>query len=125
MPPYPQKEALTLNPQLSTMNRLKSIVKRVAGETLLRTGIWERYLRRMASRGEAIVLTYHRVIEKWDRSLDYSQPGMVVTADTFDRQLSFLKKYFEIVPLSLIANSNFEIRNPKSARRGGRFQSTV
>jgi len=72
---------------------------------LIRTGIWERYLRRMASRGEAIVLTYHRVIEKWDRILGYSQPGMVVTADTFERQLRFLKQYFNIVPLSSLVNS--------------------
>jgi peptidoglycan/xylan/chitin deacetylase (PgdA/CDA1 family) len=67
----------------------------------------------MARRGEAIILTYHRVIEKWDRTLDYSQPGMVVTADTFDRQLTFLKKCFDIVPLSSLVNSKFEIRNSK------------
>jgi len=101
------------------VNRLKSIVKRVAGEALLHTGLWRRHLEKMARRGAALVLTYHRVIEKWDRTLDYSQPGMVVTADTFERQLSFLKTYFEIVPLSSLVNSQFANRNSISSALKG------
>lgn len=87
---------------------MKSTIKELAGQALLRTGLWERSLRKWVHRGEAIILTYHRVIEKWDRTLDYSQPGMVVTAETFDHQLHFLKKYFHIVSLS-------DVVNPKSA----------
>ncbi|MGH7380648.1 MAG: polysaccharide deacetylase family protein [Candidatus Methylomirabilales bacterium] len=94
------------------MNKLKAIAKTAMGETLLRTGIWERYLTSMARRGAALVLTYHRVIEKWDRTLDYSQPGLVVTADTFHRQLQFLRRYFDIVPLSSLI-SDFEFRISK------------
>jgi len=82
------------------VNTFKSKIKELAGRALLRTGVWERALQRWAHRGEAIILTYHRVIEKWDRTLDYSQPGMVVTAETFNRQLVFLKQHFHIVPLS-------------------------
>ncbi len=94
------------------MEHVKRRVKELVGEGLLRTGVWDRCLKRMARRHEAIVLNYHRVIEKWDRTLDYSQPGMVVTAETFDRQLAFLKRYFEIVPLSsLISNFEFRISN--------------
>jgi len=56
-----------------------------------------------------IILAYHRVIEKWDQPLDYSQPGMVVTAPTFDRQLSFFKEQFDIVPLSgLLGDGNID-----------------
>jgi len=95
------------------MTKLKQIAKNVAGKTLIRTGLWRRHLEKMARRGEGIVLTYHRLIEKWDRTLDYSQPGMIVTTDTFDRQLQFLKKHFSIVPLSSLVNSKFEIRNSK------------
>jgi len=29
------------------------------------------------------------VIEKWDRTLDYSQPRIVVTASTFDRHIAY------------------------------------
>jgi peptidoglycan/xylan/chitin deacetylase (PgdA/CDA1 family) len=62
-----------------------------------------------AQRHTTIILTYHRVIEKWDQNLDYSQPGMAVTAPTFDRQLSFLKEQFDIVPLDgLRADGNID-----------------
>ncbi len=94
------------------MGKLRHTAKTLIGNALLATGTWERALRRWARRHEAIVLTYHRVMEKWDRTLDYSQPGMVVTAETFDHQLAFLKRYFEIVPLSsLISNFEFRISN--------------
>ena len=96
---------------------MKSKIKTFMGKSLMGVGAWEWYLRRMARRKQAIVLAYHRVVEKWDRTLDYSQPGMVVTADTFVRQLHFLKKHFEIVPLSSPINSKFEIRNSKCPDR--------
>ena len=90
----------------------KRVVKSFIGQTLIQTGLWHRLLVKWARGHEAIVLTYHRVIEKWDRTLDYSQPGMVVTAETFNHQLAFLKRYFEIVPLSsLISNFEFRISN--------------
>jgi len=86
------------------MMSLKGKFKEMMGQTLIRTGFWNRLLRAWAQRHESIILTYHRVIEKWDRTLDYSQPGLVVTAETFDRQLHFLKQHFNIVPLSSIVN---------------------
>ena len=96
---------------------LKGKFKEMMGQTLIRTGFWNRLLRAWAQRHESIILTYHRVIEKWDRTLDYSQPGLVVTAETFDRQLHFLKQHFNIVPLSSIVNPQSEIRNPKCPDR--------
>ena len=96
------------------MNNVKTKIKELVGQALMRTGLWRRHLKRMVQRHEAIILNYHRVIEKWDRTLDYSQPGMVVTAETFDRQLAFLKKHFQIVPLSYLVNPKFAIRNPQS-----------
>lgn len=97
------------------MNNVKSKIKELAGQALLRTGVWERTLRGWARRGEGIILTYHRVIEKWDRTLDYSQPGMVVTAETFDHQFHFLKQHFDIVPLFSLLDPNPEPRtlNPR------------
>ena len=87
----------------------KRFVKVLLGQTLVWTGLWDRILRLWAQRHTTIILTYHRVIEKWDRTLDYSQPGMVVTAPTFDRQLSFFKEQFDIVPLSgLLADGNID-----------------
>ena len=95
------------------MNSFKTRGKELVGEALLRMGVWRRCLRGWAGRGEAIILIYHRVIEKWDRTLDYSQPGMVVTADTFERQLQFLKKHFHIVPLSSFLNPTPNTQHPK------------
>jgi len=95
------------------------MLKSLAGLALLRTGLWDRTLRVWARRQEAIILTYHRVIEKWDRTLDYSQPGMVVTADTFDRQLRFLKEHFDIVPLSLFSDLPAAPPGQRPFRAGG------
>src|SRR2546428_4748028 len=63
-------------------------------------GLFGQALRVWGQRHRTIILTYHRVIERRDRTLDYSQPGMVVTAPTFERQLAFLTEHFDIVPLA-------------------------
>jgi peptidoglycan/xylan/chitin deacetylase (PgdA/CDA1 family) len=72
------------------------------GRTLRRTGLWERMLRTWARRRIPLILTYHRVIEKLDETLDYSQPGMVVAVSTFDRQLAVLKRHFQMVSLDAV-----------------------
>ena len=77
----------------------RHLAKRWLAQGLVRTGGWNVLLRTWARRDATIVLTYHRVLEKWEPTLDYSQPGMVVTVPTFERQLSFLERHFEIVPL--------------------------
>jgi len=85
----------------------KRFAKIVLGQALIRSGLWKHALRTWAKRDAVIILTYHRVIEKWDETLDYSQPGMVVTATTLERQLVILKEHFEIVTLgTLLANGD-------------------
>jgi peptidoglycan/xylan/chitin deacetylase (PgdA/CDA1 family) len=76
--------------------------KRLLARGLVRTGWWDLALRSWAQRDSTVILTYHRVLEKWDPALDYSQPGMVVTIPTFERQLAFLVRHFEIVPLGAL-----------------------
>jgi len=80
----------------------KRFAKVLLGQALVRSGFWKRSVRMWAERDAVIVLTYHRVIEKWDETLDYSQPGMVVTASTFERQVAILKEHFEIVTLGAL-----------------------
>jgi len=94
----------------------KRFVKLAAGRALVWTGFWERVLRMWARRRATLILTYHRVIEKWDETLDYSQPGMVVTVPTFERQLAFMKSQFEIVPLGALLE-NGAIRRPAGRPR--------
>ena len=77
----------------------KGIIKDLLGDALAGTGLWARRLRAWAARRETIILVYHRVLRQWEWGLDYSQPGMVVTAETFERQIQFLRRHFEIVSL--------------------------
>src|SRR5215813_30515 len=80
----------------------KRLAKTLLGQALVRGGLWERRLRTWAERNTVIILTYHRVAETWDRTLDYSQPGMVVTDATFERQIAILKQHFEVVTLGAL-----------------------
>jgi peptidoglycan/xylan/chitin deacetylase (PgdA/CDA1 family) len=77
----------------------RGFAKRLLAHGLVRTGCWGLALRSWARRDATVVLTYHRILEKWEPALDYSQPGMVVTVPTFERQLAFLERHFDIVPL--------------------------
>ena len=86
---------------IATVRRL---AKRLLAHGLVDTGCWDLVLRAWARQGTPVVLTYHRVLEKWEPTLDYSQPGMVVTVPTFERQLAFLARHFEIVPLGALAD---------------------
>jgi peptidoglycan/xylan/chitin deacetylase (PgdA/CDA1 family) len=88
----------------------KRFAKRLLAHGLVRTRWWDLALKTWARRDTTIILTYHRVLEKWEPALDYSQPGMVVTLATFERQLSFLERHFEVVPLSALLDD-------KTARR--------
>src|SRR6516164_9470949 len=85
----------------------KRFAKVVLGHALVRSGLWKRSLQMWAERRTVIILTYHRVIEKWDRTLDYSGPGIVVTASTFDRHIAFLKEHFEIVTLDALIEDGY------------------
>jgi peptidoglycan/xylan/chitin deacetylase (PgdA/CDA1 family) len=97
----------------------KQFAKRFLARGLTRTGCWTALLDTWARRDTSVVLTYHRVLEKWEPTLDYSQPGMVVTAPTFERQLAFLQRHFEIVPLGTL------LEGPASGRRAGRPRCVV
>jgi len=97
----------------------KRLAKALLGRTLVRSGLWQRALRKSAERGAVLVLTYHRVIEKWGDSLDSSQPGMVVTVPTFERQIAILKEHFEVVPLSAL------LEDRRTARRALRPRCVI
>jgi dTDP-4-amino-4,6-dideoxygalactose transaminase/peptidoglycan/xylan/chitin deacetylase (PgdA/CDA1 family) len=86
----------------SVIEAATRLAKRALAHGVLDTGAWDLLLRVWARRGTSLVLTYHRVLEKWESTLDYSQPGMVVTVSTFERQLTFLARHFEIVPLGAL-----------------------
>ena len=94
----------------------RGFAKRVLAHGLLRTGWWDAALRTWARSDATVVLTYHRVLEKWEPALDYSQPGMVVTLSTFERQLAFLERYFEVVPLGSLVDDRSAGRSSRRPR---------
>lgn len=47
--------------------------------------------------GRVAILMYHRVVTEKELRHSYSQPGMYVRKDVFEMQMTFLRKYFQIV----------------------------
>jgi peptidoglycan/xylan/chitin deacetylase (PgdA/CDA1 family) len=82
----------------------RGLAKRLLAHGLVRTGWWDVVLSAWARRATPVVLTYHRVLEKWEPTLDYSQPGMVVTVPAFEHHIAFLRQHFEIVPLGALVD---------------------
>jgi peptidoglycan/xylan/chitin deacetylase (PgdA/CDA1 family) len=50
-------------------------------------------------RNRAVVLMYHRVIDREDRHKAYSHPGIIVETPTFEEHLRFLRKHFHVASL--------------------------
>ena len=50
-------------------------------------------------RNRAVVLMYHRVIDREDRDKAYSHPGIIVETSTFERHLRFLRTHFHVASL--------------------------
>jgi peptidoglycan/xylan/chitin deacetylase (PgdA/CDA1 family) len=88
-------------------NALAYAAKLTVAKTLVWTGAMS-LRRRTALRRHAAVLAYHRVLP--DGSDTASHPGIVVSPETFDRQMSVLKREFR--PLTLA-----EFETHISARR--------
>jgi peptidoglycan/xylan/chitin deacetylase (PgdA/CDA1 family) len=94
-------------------SRPNRLAKVLLGQALVHTGLWRRALRRWAEGDAVVILAYHRVIEEWSKTLEYSQPGMVVTASTFQRQMAILKEHFEIVPLGALLEGENTATRPR------------
>ncbi|PCI14594.1 MAG: hypothetical protein COB71_02635 [Thiotrichales bacterium] len=54
---------------------------------------------RLANRGRVIILMYHRILEDDDVLIASIQPGMYVTRSSFERQMAYVNKYYEITSL--------------------------
>jgi peptidoglycan/xylan/chitin deacetylase (PgdA/CDA1 family) len=87
-----------------SINDYKIKVKRILAQILYSSGLNKRLILKK-SRREFLILMYHRVIfrKKINSTI---QPGMFVTPQTFEMHLKFLKKNFNILPLSYIKNLN-------------------
>lgn len=75
-----------------TVASSKQILKRVVTEGLHGSGILAQILRHR-TRGRAIVLTYHRVLPMEARANSFSAEGIIVSPETFRRQMLFLREH--------------------------------
>lgn len=76
--------------------------KHAAAACIYRSGLLSAWRRRFGTR-EGLIFTYHRVLDP-RLGTGHSQPGIVVSTATFDRQIACLKKWFRIVPLARFAD---------------------
>lgn len=83
---------------------------------LFQSGIVDRRLNHFSSKGFFLILMYHRIVQA-DKLI---QPGMYVSPGTFENHLNYIKKKFNVVPLSSFALKggtcfNAETRKPSCA----------
>ena len=84
---------------------MKSQVKSLLASSLRGSGLLRVLQRTKHSRnedGDAVVLMYHRVVEDLSKELAHTQAGMMVTRDSFDRQLDLLRREYQVIPLSTL-----------------------
>lgn len=79
---------------MKTLIALKSAIAKAA----YTTGAFKWGLTQRARTG-FLVLMYHRLIRKCE-ARQFVQPGMYVEPDTFERQVKFLARHFNVLPLS-------------------------
>jgi peptidoglycan/xylan/chitin deacetylase (PgdA/CDA1 family) len=98
-----------------TRQRVKYALKCCVAYTLYGLGILHVW-KRIALRGRAVVLAYHRVLPAAAAANTWSHPAIVVTRGTFERHLRVLSRLFKVVTLA-----EFEAR----LESGRRFDSAT
>lgn len=76
--------------------RTKYLLKLAAAWCLYLVGalhLWKR----VALRGRAVVLVYHRVLTPGDADRAWSHPALVVSPETFERQMRLLARWFKVL----------------------------
>jgi peptidoglycan/xylan/chitin deacetylase (PgdA/CDA1 family) len=81
------------------IGRLKKVGKSSALHLLYASGLLQLWLR-MRLRRRAVVLTYHRVLDRESAAQTWSHPGIIVSSDTFLEHLRLLRKYFKVLSLA-------------------------
>jgi peptidoglycan/xylan/chitin deacetylase (PgdA/CDA1 family) len=82
--------------------RVRAALKWTVAEAMYWSGALS-LIARSRLRGKAIVLTYHRVLRSEDMPRTWSNPGMVVSAATFERHLRLIQRFFQPVSIDEFA----------------------
>lgn len=83
-------------PRMSLVARLRALTRLLLVHGLYYTGTLH-LIKRRRLRGRAVVLMYHRVLNAPERERSFSSDGILVSPQTFDRQLGFLRRHFNVV----------------------------
>lgn len=87
---------------MPSLRGIKSAVVATAAWLLYVTGMLH-LLIAIRLRNRAVVLMYHRVLAPDEVAATYSHPGIIVAADTFDRHLSVLRRFFRVLTVDEFA----------------------
>ena len=71
-------------------------IKRVIVYVLYGTGVLHLWLH-VALRRRAVVLMYHRVLSPEASALTWSHPAIIVSTSSFERQIQFITRYFQVL----------------------------
>src|SRR3569832_2316711 len=81
------------------MKRMKNYIKSKVRQTMS----WGYFLSKQILphlQGKVLILAYHRVLSEKELKKDFVQPGMYVRNDIFEKQMQFLRNYFEVIPFA-------------------------
>lgn len=92
---------------------IKQITRNVIAHVLYYSGILP-VLARARFKNRSLVLMYHRVVTEEERNNCLSQDGIIVTAETFEKQMRFLNEQFQLLSLKEFTEC---IENGKSYSR--------
>jgi peptidoglycan/xylan/chitin deacetylase (PgdA/CDA1 family) len=83
-------------PRVPPAVRAKYALKWTLAHALHLTGLLA-LLIRLRLKGRAVVLMYHRVLDDAARAASWSHPAIIVSRETFARQVRLLRRYFTVV----------------------------
>lgn len=86
---------------IQLLQKLKRVFRFIIAYVLYITG-YLNYIAKKRLKNKAVILMYHRIVDKNEISKSYSQNGIIVSTQTFESQMKFLKKNFNIISLSTL-----------------------
>jgi len=67
------------------------------------------YIKRMIiQNGDCAVLMYHRVVDNPETEHDHTELGLFVSTDTFEKQIAYLSRKYNVIPLGQLVDALIE-----------------
>ena len=85
--------------RMTPSSRLKYSIKWTLAQAMYRLGLLHLW-KWMRLRNRAVVLTYHRVLQKDDAAATWSHPAIIVRRTTFEKHMATLRRTFRVLSLA-------------------------